>query len=148
MTFMRPRRVGAFALFLISTVVLSGCDDSPTAPGLGIPFTINDFIVGTGAEADNGHRLTVEFTGWLYDPVAPQNKGTQIDSSNGDGFTFVLGVRQVIAGWDAGIRGMREGGFRQLIIPPGLAYGETGQGVIPGNSTLIFEVYLIERELL
>ena len=143
MTSLRPHRVGAVALVLISTAFVAACD-SPTAPGLGIPFTITDLIVGTGVEADNGHTVTVEFTGWLYEPTAPQNKGTQFDTSDGNGFTFSLGERQVIRGWDAGIRGMREGGFRRLIIPPGLAYGEAGQGDIPGNATLIFEIYLIE----
>ena len=141
MTSIRSRRWLAVAP-LACIALLSGCDDNPVAPGLGIPFTITDLVVGTGAEADNGLAVTVQYVGWLYEPTAPDNKGTQFDAS--DGFTFLVGAGQVIAGWDAGVRGMREGGVRLLIIPPGLAYGEAGQGSIPPNATLIFEITLLE----
>jgi FKBP-type peptidyl-prolyl cis-trans isomerase FkpA len=88
--------------------------------------------------------LTVHYTGWLQDTTKPDNKGTQFDTSVGKNpFSFFLGFSQVIAGWDLGIPGMRVGGKRLLIIPPGLAYGSQGSGPIPGNSTLIFEVELV-----
>ena len=74
--------------------------------------------------------------------------GTKFDSSldRGKPFTFKLGARQVIQGWDSGVRGMQVGGIRKLTIPPELAYGDrvVGGGLIPANSTLVFEVKLLE----
>ena len=84
-----------------------------------------------------------DYTGWLHDPAAVDNKGTQFDTSGGQGFTFALGVGQVIPGWDQGLVGMRVGGERRLVIPPDLAYGESGVGSIPGNATLVFDVELL-----
>ena len=85
----------------------------------------------------------MNYTGWLWDAGAPNNKGTQFDSGP---FTFVLGAGRVIAGWDQGVVGMREGGLRRLVIPPNLAYGaqDAGGGAIPPNATLIFEVDLLD----
>ena len=98
-----------------------------------------DLTIGTGAEAEVGKLLTVDYTGWLDD-------GTQFDSSvdRGQPFQFTLGQGQVIKGWDAGIKGMRVGGTRRLIIAPELAYGELGrEPTIPPNATLTFEVELL-----
>jgi FKBP-type peptidyl-prolyl cis-trans isomerase FkpA len=102
--------------------------------------------VGKGAEAVKGKRLVVNYTGWLYDPTKPGLKGESFDSSVGRGpFDFVLGVGQVIPGWDEGFNGMKIGGKRRLIIPPDMAYGERGAGgVIPPNATLVFEMELLE----
>ena len=91
-------------------------------------------------------RLTVHYTGWLYDSSRPDNKGRQFDSSVGsEPFTFRLGTGEVIKGWDQGFEGMREGGKRRLIIPPALGYGPMGtpDGSIPGNSGLVFEMELV-----
>ncbi len=124
---------------------MAACGDSttntPASPSAGVPFTITDLLVGGGAEATPGSRPVVNYTGWLYDAGAAENKGQQFDS--GQGFTFTLGLGQVIAGWDQGINGMRVGGFRRLVIPPELAYGSTGSGPIPPNATLVFEVELV-----
>ena len=106
-----------------------------------------DHKVGTGAEAVAGKRVTVHYTGWLFDESAPDNKGKKFDSSRdrGDPFVFPLGAGRVIAGWDNGVAGMKVGGQRTLIIPPAMGYGERGAGgVIPPNATLIFDVELIE----
>lgn len=95
---------------------------------------------GDGAAAETGRPVTVHYTGWLPD-------GTRFDSSRDAGrpFQFTLGAGQVIPGWDQGVEGMREGGVRRLVIPPGLAYGSQGAGgVIPPNSPLVFEVELLE----
>ncbi len=134
--------------FLLTVVLLTGCGDSntgttPTAPSpAGIPFSATDLRVGTGAEAVNGRVLTVNYTGWLYDANAPENKGQQFDT--GQNFQFTLGAGQVIAGWDQGFAGMRVGGLRRLVIPPELAYGSAGAGgVIPPNATLVFDVELV-----
>ena len=102
---------------------------------------IEDLSVGTGVEAINGDKVTVHYTGWLID-------GTKFDSSldRGQPFSFQVGARQVIEGWDRGLRGMQVGGVRKLTIPPELAYGDraVGGGLIPANSTLVFEIRLLK----
>jgi FKBP-type peptidyl-prolyl cis-trans isomerase len=101
--------------------------------------------VGTGAEAANGRRLTVHYTLWLYDPVRPESKGQQLQTSvGGSPFSFVLGAGAVIRGWDQGVPGMKTGGTRRLVVPPSLAYGSSGQGSIPPNATLVFDIQLLE----
>jgi FKBP-type peptidyl-prolyl cis-trans isomerase FkpA len=105
-----------------------------------------DLVVGQGAEATPGARVTVHYTGWLYEAGAADHKGTQFDSSRNGGapFTFQLGGGQVIAGWDQGVAGMRVGGQRRLVIPSALGYGESGAGgVIPPRATLVFDVELL-----
>jgi len=101
---------------------------------------IEDLVVGDGAEAAVGDRVVVHYTGWL-------TNGTKFDSSKdrNDPFTFALGYRQVISGWDEGVQGMKVGGTRKLTIPPDLGYGTRGAGgVIPPNATLVFEVELLD----
>lgn len=108
------------------------------------PFSATDLRAGTGAEAINGVRVTVNYSGWLYSTTAAENKGTLFDSSVGRApYAFTLGNREVIRGWDQGIVGMKVGGVRRLVIPPDLAYGSTGQGPIPPNATLVFDVELL-----
>lgn len=107
---------------------------------------IIDKKVGEGNEAKADSTVSVDYTGWLYDPAAPEKKGKKFDSSldRGDPFGFVLGRGSVIRGWDEGIKGMKEDGQRTLIIPPDMAYGNRGAGgVIPPGATLIFDVELI-----
>lgn len=98
-----------------------------------------DIVVGEGAEAASGDVLVVHYTGVLPD-------GTVFDSSlnRGEPFAFQLGSGQVIQGWERGFAGMKEGGRRLLAIPPALGYGVRGQGTIPPNATLIFEVELLQ----
>lgn len=104
---------------------------------------VEDITIGDGDEARAGQRVRVHYTGWLYDPAAPNNRGRKFDSSKdrGDPFVFNLGAGQVIRGWDEGVQGMKAGGTRVLTIPPELGYGARGAGgVIPPNATLVFEV--------
>lgn len=106
-----------------------------------------DTKVGNGAEAVNNKLVIVHYTGWLYDPKAPQNRGAKFDSSvdRGQPFDFMLGAGQVIKGWDQGVAGMKVGGQRTLIIPSEMAYGSRGAGgVIPPNATLMFDVELLD----
>lgn len=105
-----------------------------------------DVKLGTGEEATPWHTVMVHYTGWLYDPSAPDHKGRKFDSSRdrGDPFDFLLGAGRVIKGWDQGVVGMKVGGSRTLIIPPDLGYGARGAGgAIPPNATLIFDVELL-----
>jgi FKBP-type peptidyl-prolyl cis-trans isomerase FkpA len=102
---------------------------------------------GAGKEAVAGKIVIVHYTGWLYDPAAPEGKGAKFDSSvdRKVPFQFPLGQGKVIKGWDEGVAGMKTGGQRTLIIPPNMGYGERGAGgVIPPNATLIFDVELID----
>jgi peptidylprolyl isomerase len=101
---------------------------------------IEDTQIGTGATAVPGKTVTVHYTGKL-------ENGTKFDSSldRGEPFSFQLGAGQVIPGWDQGLQGMKVGGKRTLTIPPALAYGEQGAGdTIPPNSTLVFEIELVD----
>ncbi|MDO8466279.1 MAG: FKBP-type peptidyl-prolyl cis-trans isomerase [Gallionella sp.] len=105
-----------------------------------------DKKLGNGAQAAAGREVAVHYTGWLYDASAKDNKGKKFDSSrdHGQPFTFPLGQRVVIDGWDQGIDGMKVGGQRTLIIPPNLAYGARGAAdVIPPNAALVFDVELL-----
>ncbi|MGB6384754.1 MAG: FKBP-type peptidyl-prolyl cis-trans isomerase [Terriglobales bacterium] len=110
----------------------------PTKTASGLEYW--DIKVGTGAVAQTGQHVTVDYTGWL-------TNGKKFDSSVGTGkpFELMLGAGQVIKGWDEGIVGMKVGGKRQLHIPPDLAYGEKGfSTVIPPNATLVFDVRLVD----
>jgi FKBP-type peptidyl-prolyl cis-trans isomerase FkpA len=107
---------------------------------------IKDLAVGSGAQAVAGTRISVHYTGWLYDPSAPEQRGRKFDSSKdrGQPFVFNLGAGQVIRGWDEGFAGMKVGGKRVLTIPPQMGYGARGAGgVIPPNAVLVFEVELL-----
>ena len=109
-----------------------------TASGL----QYEDTEPGTGAEATGG-TCVMHYTGWLWENGV---KGKKFDSSkdHGDPFEFKLGARQVIAGWDQGVAGMKVGGTRTLVIPSELGYGARGAGgAIPPNATLLFDVELL-----
>lgn len=128
------------------TIVSCGGAEAPLTSPPPSAFSQTDLVTGTGAVAQRGARLTVHYTGWLYDSARPDNKGKQFDSSVGsEPFTFRLGAGEVIRGWDQGFEGMRVGGKRRLIIPPDLGYGSMGtpDGAIPGNAGLVFEMELL-----
>ncbi len=100
---------------------------------------IEKLVTGNGAAPQMGEAVTVHYTGWLTD-------GTKFDSSRDrdEPFTFVLGAKQVIGGWDLGVATMKVGDKVKLTIPSHIAYGARGfPGVIPPNATLVFEVELL-----
>jgi peptidylprolyl isomerase len=108
-----------------------------TADGL----KYGDITAGSGAMPQKGQNLTVQYTGWL-------TNGCMFDTSRQSGrtaFSFVIGATppNVISGWEEGLLTMRVGGKRRLVIPPQLGYGSSGQGSIPANATLVFDVELL-----
>ncbi|MFI5251501.1 MAG: FKBP-type peptidyl-prolyl cis-trans isomerase [Bacteroidota bacterium] len=111
----------------------------PTSTNSGLEYI--DIIAGAGASPLKGQKVTVHYTGYLTD-------GKKFDSSvdRAQPFSFTIGVGQVIRGWDEGVLTMKIGGKRKLIIPPELGYGEegAGNGLIPANATLIFDVQLLD----
>jgi len=133
------------ALAIAAAVPLLGRVDAATNQVIEMPngLKYTDTKTGDGATATPGGKVSVHYTGWLYNNGA---KGAKFDSSvdRGQPFQFTLGARQVIAGWDEGVAGMKVGGKRTLIIPPELGYGARGAGgVIPPNATLMFDVELL-----
>jgi FKBP-type peptidyl-prolyl cis-trans isomerase len=100
-----------------------------------------DTTVGTGAVAETGKTATVTYTGYLYDVRVADTRGTKFDSGS---FSFKLGTNAVIAGFETGVTGMKVGGKRTVTIPAALGYGATGagNGVIPPNAALVFDIEL------
>ena len=113
---------------------------------------IEDVVVGTGKEAVAGSVISVNYVGKFTDgklfdtnsPEAAKAGGVYNPQRPYEAFEFNLGAGQVIAGWDQGVVGMKVGGKRMLTIPSDLAYGPNDYGPIPGGSTLIFEVELLD----
>jgi peptidylprolyl isomerase len=129
--------VAALALPATASAAPAPAAKSTTTPS-GLHYT--DLVVGKGAMPKPGQSVTVQYTGWL-------TNGTKFDSSRdrNEPFTFVIGQGNVITGWDQGVATMRVGGRRRLRIPPELGYGPAGagNGVIPPNATLIFDIELL-----
>jgi FKBP-type peptidyl-prolyl cis-trans isomerase FkpA len=138
-----PVRTAMLLAIALAAGACGGGSDSPSSTPAppSAPYSQMDVREGTGTTATAGRTITVSYTGWLYDPTKPESKGAQFDSSMN--FSFQLGVGRVIAGWDQGVAGMRVGGQRRLVIPPNLAYGSQMVGSIPPNSTLVFDVTLL-----
>jgi FKBP-type peptidyl-prolyl cis-trans isomerase len=160
--FMRPSMLLLFSM--LSLGPLAGCKREPpaaqdaaapaaseavaSAPAAITELKRDDVQVGRGEPIANGQIAVVHYTGWLYDPAAPEQKGAKFDSSRdrGQPFRFPLGAGRVIQGWDQGVLGMQVGGQRRLTIPSDLGYGAQGAGPIPPGATLLFEVELLGVE--
>jgi FKBP-type peptidyl-prolyl cis-trans isomerase FkpA len=148
--------VAIVAALLISASAFGGQPADPQATTEPMPpppeatLLVTDLVKGVGDEALPGINVIVHYTGWLYDPGAKDFRGKQFDSSRerGQPLSVPLGAGRVIRGWEQGIPGMKIGGTRRLVIPPSLAYGSrnVGNGVIPPNSTLLFEIELLAVE--
>jgi FKBP-type peptidyl-prolyl cis-trans isomerase FkpA len=141
----RRARAGAC---LVALALVGACrgGDATTAACLTDPVAtdsglrLEDLSCGRGTSAARGDTVTVDYVGSLRD-------GTVVDSSRGrrEPFTFPLGAGQVIAGWEEGVPGMREGGVRRLVVPAELAFGASGVlDTVPAGATLVFEIELLE----
>lgn len=130
---------------VLSLGACGGGGDSAPAVVVASPasLVVTDRVVGSGAFALPDKKLTVVYTGWLYSATAPEYKGRKFETGT---YQFVLGQGAVIAGWHQGLAGMRVGGKRTLAVPASLAYGRTGNGPIPPDAGLLFEVELIGVE--
>lgn len=148
-----------FLMLALVLPVLAACgSDSPTsiedtnfAPELGVDLSTmtrtsnglyyKDVVVGEGATVQSGQTVSAYYKGWF-----PNGRSFEQLQPPSNPFPFILGVGRVIRGWDQGIPGMKVGGKRLLVIPPSLAYGSSGQGSIPGNAVLVFEVEITSAE--
>lgn len=129
---------------LAAPFVTAGCADAPASPSGGAPYSQIDLVFGTGAIAETGKVLTVNYAGWFYDGTKADKKGVQFTTSEFSGpAIFTAGANTVIEGWEQGVLGMMEGGRRRLIVPPSMAYGSNRYSIIPPNSTLVFDIELI-----
>jgi FKBP-type peptidyl-prolyl cis-trans isomerase len=124
-------------LAVVFLAALIGCgSDSGSTPDGPTSLQIEDITVGTGATLAAGDTMTVNYVGTFLD-------GRVFDQGNAVTFPFPIGVGRFIAGFDQGLIGMKVGGKRRLTIPSALAYGASGQGSIPPNTPLRFEVELL-----
>jgi len=133
---------------LITLLAAAGCGGSSTSASSVPPtsvgvFTTTDIVVGTGAAAATGNRVTTLYARWLYDTGKPNGKGAQFDPGPGP-LNFVIGSGTLVKGFEQGVIGMKVGGQRRVIIPPELAYGSStpNPATIPPNATLVFEISL------
>jgi FKBP-type peptidyl-prolyl cis-trans isomerase len=134
-----PRPSAAAAAPTATATATAPAPAAPAAPAADEKLVVVDVVVGKGAEAKAGDKVSVHYTGTLTD-------GKEFDSSrkHGKPFDFLLGRSQVIKGWDQGVAGMKIGGRRKLTIPPSLGYGARGAGgLIPPNATLQFDIELL-----
>jgi FKBP-type peptidyl-prolyl cis-trans isomerase FkpA len=147
----------AAGLALLLSSAWAGADAAPTAePVSGVVKSTDEYIktgtglqyadlkIGTGPAAHAGQRVAVHYTGWLKGRLGMEGKKFDSSRDRNEPFLFMLGMGEVIAGWDEGVQGMRVGGHRKLIVPAALGYGAKGAGdSIPPGATLVFEVELL-----
>ncbi|GGA45382.1 FKBP-type peptidyl-prolyl cis-trans isomerase [Dyella nitratireducens] len=138
----RPFAFLAAALLALGTLgpQLARADDVPS-------LVVKDVVVGTGSTARDDSDVRIQYTGWLYSAKAPDHHGTEIDSSYDSGrpLTFTMGANEVIEGMESGVRGMKVGGKRTVIIPSRMGYGFRGAAPdVPANSALVFDIELLD----
>ena len=138
----------AVALLLSIQAPQPGLAQNSTVAALPTQLSITDDVVGTGPEIRAGVFAVMHYTGWLYDPGAPKGKGRQFVSSRerGEPLTYVYGYGRAVLGLERGMKGMRAGGKRTIVIPPKLGYDDLkhpNPPDVPAGSALVFEVELL-----
>ncbi len=139
--------IAAFTAILALTACGGGGDSASTPPpstSQPTALTKTDTVIGTGATAAVGNTITVKYSGYLYNSNVTDFKGTKFDGTTGDATaTFALASGSLIEGWVQGVPGMKVGGKRTIVFPASLGYGAQGQGTIPGNAGLVFDIELV-----
>jgi len=134
--------------FLAVVLLALGALGAPSAHADDVPsMTINDVVVGTGNTARDDSEVRINYTCWLYDAKAPDHHGAKIDSSYDSGrpLSFLIGSNEVVEGMDSGVKGMKVGGKRTIIVPSRMGYGHRGSPPdVPANSALVFDIQLLE----
>lgn len=136
------RKVMAGALLALLVAALPLRAEIPTA------VEVTDQVTGEGAELRRGWFAVMHYAGWVYDESAPEHKGHKFaDSRGGQSKTFVYGYYRAIEGLERGMRGMKVGGKRTIVVPPklgydGLKYQQPKD--VPPNSALVFEIELLD----
>jgi FKBP-type peptidyl-prolyl cis-trans isomerase FkpA len=140
----------AVVIYLLSMSSLMGASALAVPAAGAVVFSpkqliSSDINVGKGPVAGPGSTVTIHYTGWLYAPHAPKLRGNKFDSSIGAApYSFKVGAGSVIRGWEEGIKGMRVGGKRQLIVPASMGFGKDGLGPVPSTANLLFEIELVD----
>ena len=144
-------RLAGLALVLLGMNACGAKQESITTAATPPVASLQSTVLkqGDGPAITAGQIATVQYTGWLYEMAAKDNKGKRFDSSFDarKPFSFPVGAGSVIKGWDQGVLGMKVGESRRLVIPPDLGYGDAGAGgVIPPGATLVFDIDLVKIE--
>jgi FKBP-type peptidyl-prolyl cis-trans isomerase FkpA len=135
------------ALFAVTLLALGALGPRPVHAADVNKFTITEQKAGTGDTARDDSTVTINYTGWLYDAKAPDHHGAKFDSSYDSGrpLSFTVGAGEVISGMESGVKGMRVGGKREIIMPSSMGYGSHGAGSdIPPYSALVFDIELLD----
>jgi FKBP-type peptidyl-prolyl cis-trans isomerase FkpA len=135
------------AFLAVALLILGGFGSQPARADDVPSLVTKDVVVGTGNTARDDSEVRIQYTGWLYDAKTPDHHGAKIDSSydNGRPLTFSMGANEVIEGMESGVRGMKVGGKRTVIIPSRMGYGRRGAAPdVPGNSALVFDIELVD----
>lgn len=136
-----------FALLTVVLLALGALSSQSARADDVTSMVIKDVIVGTGNTARDDSEVRINYVGWLYDAKAPDHHGPKIDSSYDSGrpLSFLLGSNEVVEGMDSGVRGMKVGGKRTIVIPSRMGYGRRGSPPdVPPNSGLVFDIELLE----
>ena len=147
------RRAASVAALALAAATIPACSDGIDPPTTPIVFVgpdslqITELRTGSGDTIAAGQTAIVHYGLWLYDPRGADSKGTFVEDSRIGGPTAGINIslrpETVIAGWVQGVPGMKVGGARRLIIPPSLAFGDTGSGPIPPRAWLVFDIDLL-----
>ena len=136
-----------FALLAVALLALGSLGSPPVHADDVASMTIKDVVVGSGNTARDDSEVRINYTGWLFDAKAPDHRGAKIDSSYDSGrpLGFLVGSNEVVEGMDSGVKGMKVGGKRTIVIPSRMGYGHRGAPPdVPPNSALVFDIELLE----